>query len=122
MRQPPLPPIGLIRALLPSRAERRRGLLLLGLMAAAAATEGLGLVMAVPLVSALSGGGAQLQRSLPVELGLNGLLIAFVALVSLRALLMQARTMTTQRLQTGVVDSLRSRAWRANAAARAPAC
>ncbi len=117
MRQPPLAPISLIQVLLPSRAERRGGLLLLGLMAAAAATEGLGLVMAVPLVSALGGGGAQLQRYLPAELGLNGLLIAFVALVSLRALLMQARTMTTQRLQTGVVDGLRSRAWRALLAA-----
>ena len=119
--KPPFARTSLIKALLPSRAEQRRGVLLLGLLAAAAATEGLGLVMAVPLVSALSSGGgggsAQLQRFLPLELGLNGLLIAFVLLVSLRALLMQARTMTTQRLQTGVVDGLRSRAWRALLAA-----
>lgn len=114
---PPVPSTSLIRALLPSSAERRRGAALLGLMAAGAATEGLGLVLAVPLVSALGGGGAQLRRYVPLELGLNGLLIAFVVLVSLRALLMQARTMTTQRLQTGVVDGLRSRAWRALLAA-----
>ena len=113
-------PARLIRVLLPSGAERRRGVLLLGLMAATAATEGLGLVMAVPLVSALGSGGtggAQLRRYLPIELGLDRLLIAFVALVMLRALLMQARTMATQRLQTGVVDNLRSRAWRALLAA-----
>ena len=108
----PAPSTSAIRALLPHAADRRRGLLLLALMAAAAATEGIGLVLAVPLVAALGGGASQLARYIPAGLGLSALLACYVALVVLRALLVQARTMTTQRLQTGIVDQLRARAWR----------
>ena len=109
---PPVPRTSLIHTLLPRPADRRRGVLLLGLMAAAAATEGLGLVLAVPLVSALGGGASPLARYVPAGLGLSALLACYVALVVLRALLVHARTMTTQRLQTGIVDQLRARAWR----------
>ena len=109
---PPVPSSSVIRALLPRTADRRRGAVLLALMAAAAATEGLGLVLAVPLVSALGGGASPLARYVPAGLGLSALLACYVALVVLRALLVHARTMTTQRLQTGIVDQLRARAWR----------
>ena len=108
----PIPRSSVTRALLPRSADRRRGALLLALMAAAAATEGIGLVLAVPLVAALSGGASPLANYVPTALGLGTLLICYVALVVLRALLVQARTMTTQRLQTGIVDQLRARAWR----------
>ena len=108
----PAPSTSAIRALLPHAADRRRGVLLLALMAAAAATEGIGLVLAVPLVAALGGGASPLARYIPAGLGLSALLACYVALVVLRALLVQARTMTTQRLQTGIVDQLRARAWR----------
>ena len=110
--RPPIPLTSMSRALLPRPADRRRGALLLALMAAAAATEGIGLVLAVPLVSALGGGASPLARYVPAGLGLGGLLACYVGLVVLRALLVQARTMTTQRLQTGIVDQLRARAWR----------
>ena len=109
---PPVRTISVIRALLPRPADRRGGAVLLALMAAAATTEGIGLVLAVPLVSALGGGASPLTRNLPAGLGLGGLLACYVALVVLRALLVHARTMTTQRLQTSIVDQLRSRAWR----------
>lgn len=109
---PPVPRTSLARALLPRPADRRRGAVLLAVMAAAAATEGIGLVLAVPLVSALGGGASPLARYVPAGLGLGALLACYVALVVLRALLVHARTMTTQRLQTSIVDQLRARAWR----------
>ena len=109
---PPVPRTSLARALLPRPADRRRGAVLLAVMAAAAATEGIGLVLAVPLVSALGGGASPLARYVPAGLGLGALLACYVGLVVLRALLVHARTMTTQRLQTSIVDQLRARAWR----------
>ena len=58
----PAPSTSASRALLPHAADRRRGVLLLALMAAAAATEGIGLVLAVPLVAALGGGASPVAR------------------------------------------------------------
>ena len=105
------------RALLDQPAQQRRMVLVLALMAATAATEGIGLVLAVPLVAALSGNPSPLARYVPAGMGLGKLLACYVVLVVLRALLVQARTMTAQRLHTGIVDQLRARAWRALLAA-----
>lgn len=87
------------------------------LMLAGALTEGLGLVLLVPLLAALGGDGggglaAWLEASgLPMRLEV--LLALFVALVGLRAIIIQARLMATQRFELVLVDKLRRRAWRA---------
>lgn len=89
---------------------------LLALMAAAALTEGLGLVLLVPMLGAL---GAADQGSLPgwlhaiVPHQLAPLLALFVALVILRAGLAGARNLAQLRFEAVLVDGLRSRAWSA---------
>ena len=111
------------RALLSTAAQRRRMVVVFGLMAMASATEGIGLVLAVPMVGALSGsaGSVSMRQYLPAaiseSLGLGELLGAFLVLVTLRSLLVMARAVVSQQLQVEVVDALRSRAWRALLAA-----
>ena len=99
---------------------RRRAAGLLALMIAAALTEGLGLIMLVPLLAVLApgaapGGGklAALLDKTGLPLALGPLLVMFVALVALRALVMRARTLAALRAQVALVDNLRARAWHA---------
>lgn len=94
----------------------RRALMFVLLTTAAGATEGLGLFLLVPMLSAFGQEGAQapLARWLngagvPFELG--PLLLAFVALIVLRSLLVMARTLAAQTFEFAVIDRLRIRAW-----------
>lgn len=104
----------ILRALIvPSRA-----LWLGGLMLAGALTEGLGLVLLVPLLHALEAGAAPQGlsarlASLGLPLALEALLACFVALVALRAGIVHARMVATQRFELELVDGLRRRAWHA---------
>ncbi|MDG5747988.1 ABC transporter ATP-binding protein [Qipengyuania sp. XHP0207] len=104
---------------------RKRLIMLAAATALAAATEGIGLVLLVPLVASLDGGSvlAELPVTLP-DWPLGTLLAAFVALVSLRAVADVWRSLLAQRIEIAAVDSLRMRAvnallgaeWRALAA------
>ena len=90
---------------------------LVALMAASALTEGLGVVLLVPLLAALEPGrGGALSGALArwgLTLSLPTALIAFVVLVLLRAGINQARNAAALKLELGVIDDLRRRAWRA---------
>ncbi len=101
---------------------RRNGpaLALLGaLMFASAITEGIGLVLVVPVLGVLGAAGGSHTpimaaiEALGVPLALGPLLALFVILVSLRAMLNYARTMAAQQFEIALVDGLRRRAWRA---------
>ncbi|MFM5918262.1 MAG: ATP-binding cassette domain-containing protein [Novosphingobium sp.] len=100
-------------------AGRRRAGGLFALMIAAALTEGLGLLMLVPLLAVLVPGNANGSKLATVFVGagvplaLGPLLTLFVGLVALRALVMRARTLTAVRAQVALVDELRMRAWNA---------
>ena len=90
---------------------------LVALMAASALTEGMGVVLLVPLLAALEPGrsgplGGALARW-DLTLSLPQVLIVFVALVLLRAGINQARNAAALKLELGVIDDLRRRAWRA---------
>ncbi len=97
--------------------DRPRAAWLALLMLAGALTEGIGLVLLVPLLAALGGeGGGRLAEWLGASglpLNLEVLLALFVALVGLRAVITQARLMATQRFELALVDGLRRRAWHA---------
>jgi len=87
---------------------------------AAALSEGVGLVLLVPLLGALAdqggaAGGPVAARLARLELGHNlALLLAlFVLLVTLRAGLVQMRNRLALTLELALVDQLRRRAWRA---------
>jgi ATP-binding cassette subfamily C protein len=100
------------------RAHARGALTVMALAVASALTEGIGLVLIVPLLGVLGAQGAQgeisrLFGALGIMPALGPLLGLFVVLVSLRALLNHARTMAAQRLEIAVVDGLRRRAWHA---------
>lgn len=99
------------------RGQRLRAAVLGILMIAAALTEGLGVVLLVPLLgavggSALPGGGAGGWFSLPqLPRDLTGLLVLFVGLVALRGIIVLLRSQAALRFETAVVDALRRRAW-----------
>lgn len=90
-----------ILKLLRDGGHRGQALLLTALALGTAASEGLGLLLVVPLLGAL---GADQMR-------LGILLGGFVTLTLLRALLGHARQLTAVRLRGEVVDGLRRRAW-----------
>lgn len=92
-------------------AGMRRFAALAALTALGAATEGIGLVMLVPLVASLTGEGAipALGMALP-QWPLAMLLTVFVGLVVLRAAVEMARSLAAQDLEVAVVDGLRGRA------------
>lgn len=100
-----------------ARAARPQAALLLALMVLSSLTEGVGLLLLVPLLASLGAAdsgtvGAAMQRiGLPLRLDL--LLGCFVAVVALRALLVQWRTVQGLRFELEVVDALRRRAWAA---------
>jgi len=99
--------------------DRRRTGLLAALSIASALTEGIGLVLLVPMLDTLGQRAGSpgflgdafawlgLPRSLPVLLGL------FVALVLARGVLNFWRKLTAQDVEVELVDGLRRRAWRA---------
>lgn len=84
----------------------------IALMAAAAVTEGLGLLLLVPLIAGLDGTGAAMpghnwltNLGLPQALELR--LAIFVVLIALRAMLVHALSATRASLQLDFVDGLR---------------
>lgn len=88
---------------------------LLALMILAAATEGVGLVLLVPLLELAGTGkapGAHALQSLGLPPRLEVLLLLFVALVTVRAAIVQARNQASLRFEAAVVEGLRERAWR----------
>ena len=109
--------VALLRSVLP----RRRLALVIGLMVAVTMTEGIGLVLLVPLVSALAGaapGGLAVPGGLAGVVGRLGLAVEpapllglFVLLVGVRAWLAFWRKMEGERLGFSVVDRLRRRAF-----------
>jgi len=104
-------------------APRSRIVLLLLLMVLGGLSEGIGILLLVPLLEILQGHGndaSPLARALLVglsHLGLpasaGGLLVAFVALILLRNLIQHARTVTGTTLQYRLVDRLRYRSFSA---------
>lgn len=92
---------------------------LLGLMLASALTEGIGVVLLVPILALLvPGGGApnrivDLIERLGLPIGLPLLLAVFVALILLRGIVNYMRTIAAFRFRSSIVDGLRTRAWRA---------
>ena len=141
MIRPTIPPmipyaIGLLRSIPPARMAG-----LVALTLASALSEGVGLLMLVPMLAVLSGGalangamaggdvpGGQLAAGMPDwvagasgllvdRLGLGGLLVLFVALVAARAVLNYRLALAQTRSQYAVVDDWRSRIYRALLAA-----
>lgn len=88
---------------------------LLALMILAAATEGVGLVLLVPLLELTSMGkapGAEALRTFGLRPSLEVLLLVFVGLVTVRAAIVQARNQASLHFEAAVMESLRERAWR----------
>ena len=111
-----------MRAILPielTAGERGALSLLLGLMALSALTEGLGLLLLVPMLALLANevgqaSGEPLTRwllDIGFPLQLPALLAIFVALVALRAAINYARSVQAFRFEMAVVDRLREEAW-----------
>ena len=90
---------------------------LLALMIASALTEGMGIVLLVPLLAAMQGGGDGRFSAALAKLGmaprLELILALFVVLVSLRALFNYWQGMAAMRLEYAIVDRLRGMAWQA---------
>lgn len=91
---------------------RWRVALVLVLVLLTSLTEGIGLVLLVPLLASISGGGippllagALAGMHLPVRLG--PLLVVFVGVVLLRAIIQYARVITGDKLSYAVADGLR---------------
>ncbi|MFM5884494.1 MAG: ABC transporter ATP-binding protein [Novosphingobium sp.] len=87
------------------------------LIAASALTEGIGLVLLVPLLAVL---GGEAPSRLGHWLGIFGLaptlevlLVLFVGLIALRAAVNQARLLATEGFRLELVETLRRRAWQA---------
>ncbi len=103
----------MLTGLLPHRSTAR----LVALMLASALTEGLGLVLLVPMLAALGEGGgspspvAEWLTRIGAPASLGGLLALFAVLVASRAVINHARTMAAQRFEIALVDGLRARAW-----------
>ena len=113
--------MGLLRSIPPGQI-----LLLSALTLASALSEGVGLLMLVPMLSALSAGewaaglpgwAAAASAALAQRLGLAGLLALFVALVAARAALNYRLALAQTRSQYAVVDDWRDRIYRALLAA-----
>ena len=88
------------------------------LMVASALTEGIGLVLLVPMLGELGGGGksgkiASWLAAIGVPTALGPLLIIFACLVLGRAIINHASAVAGLIFQSRVVDQLRGRAWNA---------
>ena len=106
--------------LLARQAPPGRVAVLLVLMLLTSLSEGVGLVMLVPLLAALDTGSAAASTFLPGAFGvwldalpLAGLLGIFVLLIALRSVLLQARLVRGVQLERGLVAQLRGRLLRA---------
>lgn len=108
------------RSLLTLDRSVGRGLTILALlMIASALSEGLGMVLLVPMLATLNPAGSGSGRiaawlatiGLPARLG--PLLFLFVTLVLLRAVISHFRALIGMRVQAEIVDGLRRRAWSA---------
>jgi len=91
-------------------------------MVAAAATESIGLMLLAPMLIALGGaqadagqlgGATRWVEGLGIPVSPAPLLGIFVALVVIRAVIVQVRAMVGQSFEVAVVDTLRFRAWSA---------
>lgn len=89
------------------------------LMILSAVTEGIGLVMLVPLLEAVGSGGTS-GTLLPTPfadfdyaLSLGSMLALFVGLIAIRSLLVVARTSSAIRFESTLANGLRLRAWQA---------
>lgn len=102
------------------RASWHDTALLLAVMLAARLTEGVGLLMIVPMIDGLYGGSGTADATPATNPmlgrifapfgqtpGIGTLLLAFIALITLRGLLMMAQQMLAMRYQNLVVDRLR---------------
>lgn len=103
-------------------APRRQVLVLLALMTLAGLTDGLGILMLVPLLELLGGGQSDkiwvqhLQQALQgigLSPGVGGFLLIFVGLVALRSSVQYAREQLGAKLQHHLVDQLRLRCFAA---------
>lgn len=108
------------QGLMAGAMPRRLGAVLSALSLVLAATEGIGLILLVPMLAVLAPGGTGAPAGLAAGLqragfptGLGPLLALFVILVSLRAAATLARDVTALRFEAALVDGLRDRAWRA---------
>lgn len=106
------------RGVIAEYVDRRTAALFGILSVVSALTEGIGLVLLVPMLGALGGGeaiGGPVGRIFGRidGLSLEPLLAAFVALVLLRAAVNHWRALAALRLNHTLVDGLRMRAWRA---------
>lgn len=99
-------------AVIPALAGWRLTARFAGLSALAAACEGLGLVLLVPLLGSMGAGSDAATMRLP-DWSLGALLWVFVALVGLRAWVETMRSLASFDLQVRVVDGLRKEAVRA---------
>lgn len=97
---------------------RRLAPLLLVLQMLAALTEGVGLVLLVPLLGLVAegagaaGGLSRRLAGLGLPTDLVSLLALFVMLVTIRAILVMWRNRAALELELALVDGLRRRAWR----------
>ena len=90
---------------------RKDALRLALLSLVAAASEGAGFVMLVPVIAMFAGGEAQLPLPFDLpDIPLSAILALFVLLVAVRAIAEIARRMVAQDLRAGLVDGLRMRA------------
>lgn len=129
----PVEPLPLLKAML-AMADRRRLVAVLALMILAALTEGVGIMMLVPMLALIDGGDAALPGRLgdmlaasPSGVTLGQVIGLFLALLVLRALIKHVQTMQALELQHAMVDRMRealfggliSAEWRWLAARRA---
>lgn len=113
MRRPPPPP----RLFDP--AEHGLAAAWLGfLMVLGAITEGIGIVLLVPLLTILGDGTAdgghiaEIMARLGVPMRLDAILSLFVVLVIVRGLITYYRALVAMRFEMALIDRLRTRGWR----------
>lgn len=129
----PVDPLALLKAML-AVADRRRLTIVLVLMILAALTEGVGIMMLVPMLALVDGKGAALPGRVGEILSgfaggvtLGQVMLIFLALLTLRAAIKHVQTMQALELQHTMVDRMRetlfggliSAEWRWLAARRA---
>ena len=88
------------------------------LMVLGAVTEGIGIILLVPLLTVLGEGGgeggrvAEVMARLGVPMRLDAMLALFVALVIVRGLITYYRSIVAMRFEMALIDRLRTRGWR----------
>lgn len=109
----PIRPRALLGAMLAS-ADRRQLVVVMALMIAAALTEGVGIMMLVPMLALVDAGGmrapgrvGELLHGLVGTVSLGQVVLVFLALLLLRAYVKHAQTMKALELQHMLVDRMR---------------